>query len=126
MLGQQCCGSAPRARAAAVVERVHYTFKPEQLAAGMATLPPCAQEARPPQRPDDRRHHGGARPRLPGDRGLRSSQTSGDSFPIIRAGTDRLGGEVDTDALEACIAPSLGTRGRPGAAGPVNQIDVDQ
>jgi 5'-nucleotidase len=46
----------------------------------------------------------------------------GDSFPILRSGTDRLGGAVDTDALEAYIAPSL-----TGAAiGPpaLDRIDV--
>ena len=31
----------------------------------------------------------------------------GDGFPVLREGTDRLGGEVDTDALETYIAPSL-------------------
>jgi 5'-nucleotidase len=31
----------------------------------------------------------------------------GDSFPVLREGTERLGGEVDTDALEDYIAPSL-------------------
>jgi 5'-nucleotidase len=31
----------------------------------------------------------------------------GDSFPVLRQGTDRLGGAVDTDALEAYLQPSL-------------------
>jgi 5'-nucleotidase len=31
----------------------------------------------------------------------------GDKFTVLREGTDRLGGEVDTDALEKYIAPSL-------------------
>ena len=31
----------------------------------------------------------------------------GDRFAVLREGTDRLGGEVDTDALEKYIAPSL-------------------
>ena len=31
----------------------------------------------------------------------------GDVFPVLRTGTDRLGGAVDTDALEAYLAPSL-------------------
>ena len=36
----------------------------------------------------------------------------GDAFTVLREGTDRLGGEVDTDALTAYLAPSL----EPGAA----------
>ena len=31
----------------------------------------------------------------------------GDLFTVLRSGTDRLGGAVDTDALEAYLAPSL-------------------
>jgi 5'-nucleotidase len=46
----------------------------------------------------------------------------GDSFPVLRAGTDRLGGEVDTDALEKYIAPSL--TGGPIAPPALNRIDV--
>jgi 5'-nucleotidase len=46
----------------------------------------------------------------------------GDSFPILREGTDRLGGAVDTDALEAYIAPSL--TGAPIAPPALNRIDV--
>jgi 5'-nucleotidase len=46
----------------------------------------------------------------------------GDKFTVLRDGTDRLGGAVDTDALEAYVAPSL-----TGAAiGPpaLDRIDV--
>jgi 5'-nucleotidase len=46
----------------------------------------------------------------------------GDSFPILRSGTDRLGGAVDTDALEAYIAPSL--TGAAIAPPALNRIDV--
>jgi 5'-nucleotidase len=46
----------------------------------------------------------------------------GDSFPILRSGTDRLGGSVDTDALEAYIAPSL--TGTPIAPPALDRIDV--
>ncbi len=46
----------------------------------------------------------------------------GDSFPILREGTDRLGGDVDTDALEAYLAPSL--TGTPIAPPPLNRVDV--
>jgi 5'-nucleotidase len=46
----------------------------------------------------------------------------GDGFPVLRQGTDRLGGAVDTDALEAYIAPSL--EGAPVASPALNRIDV--
>jgi 5'-nucleotidase len=46
----------------------------------------------------------------------------GDSFPVLRQGTDRLGGAVDTDALEAYIAPSL--EGTPIAPPALDRIDV--
>jgi 5'-nucleotidase len=46
----------------------------------------------------------------------------GDRFPVLREGTDRLGGAVDTDALEAYIAPSLG--GAPIAPPALDRIDV--
>ena len=46
----------------------------------------------------------------------------GDSFPILRSGTDRLGGSVDTDALEAYIAPSL--TGAAITPPPLTRIDV--
>ena len=41
----------------------------------------------------------------------------GDSFPILTQGTNRLGGEVDTDALERYIATNS-----PVAPGPQNRI----
>lgn len=43
----------------------------------------------------------------------------GDSFPILRQGTDRLGGEVDTDAFEKYFAANS-----PVAPGPQNRITV--
>ncbi|MGH2823034.1 MAG: bifunctional metallophosphatase/5'-nucleotidase [Thermoleophilaceae bacterium] len=46
----------------------------------------------------------------------------GDRFPVLRAGTDRLGGAVDTDALEAYLAPSL--TGTPIAPPALDRIDV--
>ena len=46
----------------------------------------------------------------------------GDLFSVLREGTDRLGGAVDTDALEAYLAPSLA--GTPIAAPALNRIDV--
>jgi 5'-nucleotidase len=46
----------------------------------------------------------------------------GDNFPVLRAGTDRLGGEVDTDALEDYIAPSL--TGAPVSPPALDRIDV--
>jgi 5'-nucleotidase len=46
----------------------------------------------------------------------------GDRFTVLREGTDRLGGEVDTDALEAYIAPSL--TGAPVAPPALDRIDV--
>jgi 2',3'-cyclic-nucleotide 2'-phosphodiesterase (5'-nucleotidase family) len=46
----------------------------------------------------------------------------GDKFTVLREGTDRLGGEVDTDALEAYIAPSL--TGAPVAPPALDRFDV--
>ena len=46
----------------------------------------------------------------------------GDKFTALRDGTDRLGGAVDTDALEAYLAPSL--TGTPIAPPALNRIDV--
>jgi 5'-nucleotidase len=46
----------------------------------------------------------------------------GDNFAVLRAGTDRLGGEVDTDALEDYIAPSL--TGAPIGPPALDRIDV--
>ena len=46
----------------------------------------------------------------------------GDRFPIFRAGSDRLGGEVDTDALEKYIEPSL--EGAPIGPPALTRIDV--
>jgi 5'-nucleotidase len=46
----------------------------------------------------------------------------GDSFPVLRSGTDRLGGAVDTDALEDYIEPSL--EGAPIAPPALDRIDV--
>jgi 5'-nucleotidase len=46
----------------------------------------------------------------------------GDGFAVLRQGTDRLGGAVDTDALEAYIAPSL--EGTPIAPPALDRIDV--
>ncbi len=43
----------------------------------------------------------------------------GDSFPILTQGTDRLGGEVDTDALERYIATNS-----PVPPGPQNRITL--
>jgi 5'-nucleotidase len=46
----------------------------------------------------------------------------GDNFPVLRQGTDRLGGEVDTDALEDYLAPSL--NGTPIGPPALDRIDV--
>ena len=46
----------------------------------------------------------------------------GDRFPVLAQGTDRLGGAVDTDALEDYIAPSL--TGAPIAPPALDRIDV--
>jgi 5'-nucleotidase len=46
----------------------------------------------------------------------------GDRFSVLRQGTDRAGGPVDTDALEAYIEPSL--TGTPIAPPPLDRIDV--
>jgi 5'-nucleotidase len=46
----------------------------------------------------------------------------GDKFTVLRDGTDRLGGAVDTDALEAYLAPSL--TGTPIAPPALDRIDL--
>jgi 5'-nucleotidase len=46
----------------------------------------------------------------------------GDRFTVLADGTDRLGGAVDTDALEAYIAPSL--TGAPVAPPALDRVDV--
>jgi 5'-nucleotidase len=46
----------------------------------------------------------------------------GDKFTVLRDGTDRLGGAVDTDALEAYLTPSL--TGAPIAPPALDRIDV--
>jgi 5'-nucleotidase len=46
----------------------------------------------------------------------------GDKFTVLRDGTDRLGGDVDTDALEDYLAPSL--TGTPIAPPALDRIDV--
>ena len=46
----------------------------------------------------------------------------GDRFAVLRDGTERLGGAVDTDALEAYVAPSLA--GTPIAPPALDRIDV--
>ena len=43
----------------------------------------------------------------------------GDSFPILTQGTNRLGGAVDTDALEAYL-----TANAPVSPGPQNRITM--
>ncbi len=43
----------------------------------------------------------------------------GDSFPVLKLGTSRLGGAVDTDALEAYVVANS-----PVAPGPQNRITV--
>ena len=46
----------------------------------------------------------------------------GDKFTVLRDGTERLGGEVDTDALEAYLSPSL--TGAPIGPPALDRIDV--
>jgi 5'-nucleotidase len=46
----------------------------------------------------------------------------GDRFPVLREGTDRLGGAVDLDALEAYLTPSLS--GTPISPPALDRIDV--
>jgi 5'-nucleotidase len=46
----------------------------------------------------------------------------GDRFTVLRDGTNRLGGAVDTDALEAYLAPSVS--GAPIAPPALDRIDV--
>ena len=48
----------------------------------------------------------------------------GDAFSVFRAGTDRLGGVVDTDALQAYLEPTLAPGAAPIAAPALDRIDV--
>jgi hypothetical protein len=73
----------------------------------------------PGQRTDDRRDAGRPRCQITVNSFLADG---GDKFTALRGGTDRLGGAVDTDALEAYLAPSL--TGTPIAPPALNRIDV--
>src|SRR3954471_7150054 len=76
---------------------------------------------KPGQRAGDRRDAGRPRRQLPGH-GQLVPRRRGDKFTALRDGTDRLGGAVDTDALEAYLAPSL--TGAPIDPPALNRIDV--
>ena len=118
MLKQQWCGG-PSGRVLLPSSSVHYTWD-QSVAASIATLP-CTGAPNPVS---DLTIGGVAVDPAAGYRVTVNSflADGGDSFPILRAGTDRLGGEVDTDALEKYIAPSL--TGTPIAPPALNRIDV--
>jgi 5'-nucleotidase len=118
MLGSQWCGAAtPRVLLPSA--SVSYTFDLSDAAA--ITGAPCAGAANPVSSLTI-----GGTPVDPAT-SYRITVNSfladgGDSFPVLRQGTDRLGGEVDTDALEAYLAPSL--TGTPVSPPALDRIDV--
>ena len=109
MLKQQWCG-LPSRRVLQPSNSVRYSYIPSK-AVVTTTAPgtPCASA------PDDVISsftiNGESVPR-DASRSYRITVNSfladgGDGFSVLREGTDRIGGVVDTDALEAYIAPSL-------------------
>lgn len=118
MLKQQWCGG-PTGRVLLPSATVHYTWD-ESVAAAIQSQP-CASAANP------------ATGLTIGGVAVDPASTyrvtvnsfladGGDSFPILRSGTDRLGGDVDTDALQDYIAPSL--TGAAIAPPPLTRIDT--
>jgi 5'-nucleotidase len=117
MLKQQWCGG-PAGRVLLPSSSVHYTWD-QSVAASIATLPCGAAN------PATGLTIGGVAVDLASSYRVTVNSflaDGGDSFPVLRAGTDRLGGDVDTDALEKYIAPSLS--GAPIAPPALNRIDV--
>jgi 5'-nucleotidase len=118
MLKQQWCGQDfPRVLLPSA--GVHYTF--DQSVADSLVRQPCEGAPNPVS---DLSIGGVAVDPAAGYRITVNSflADGGDRFPVLRAGTDRLGGEVDTDALEKYIAPSL--TGTPIAPPALDRIDV--
>jgi 5'-nucleotidase len=118
MLKSQWCGQAfPRVLLPSA--GVHYTFDQSDATASLET--PCAGAVNPVSNvtisgtPLDP----AASYRVTVNSFLADG---GDIFPVLRQGTDRLGGAVDTDALEAYIAPSL--TGAPISPPALNRIDA--
>jgi 5'-nucleotidase len=117
MLKQQWCGGGVRVLLPSA--SVGYTF--DQSVASDITGDPCAGAPNPVS---NLTIGGTAVDPAAGYRITVNSflADGGDSFPVLREGTDRLGGEVDTDALEDYIAPSLtGAAVSPPA---LDRIDV--
>jgi 5'-nucleotidase len=117
MLKQQWCGGPPP-RVLLPSASVHYTW--DQSVAASITTQPCTAS-----NPATGLTIGG----VAVDRAASYRVTvnsfladGGDTFPVLREGTDRLGGEVDTDALEDYIAPALS--GTPIAPPALDRIDV--
>jgi 5'-nucleotidase len=109
MLKQQWCG-APSRRVLQPSHTVRYTYDPAKAIVGPPPSgTPCASA------PDDviTSFTINGQP-VPNDasQSYRITVNSfladgGDTFPVLPQGTDRVGGEVDTKALEDYIAPSL-------------------
>jgi 5'-nucleotidase len=109
MLKHQWCG-LPSRRVLQPSDSVRYTYDPAKAIVGPAPAgTPCAGA------PDDVVStftiDGQPVPR-DASRSYRITVNSfladgGDGFPVLREGTDRLGGEVDTKALQDYIRPSL-------------------
>ena len=108
MLKQQWCG-LPSRRVLQPSHTVRYTYDPAKAVVGSPAATPCASA--PNDVISNFTINGEA---VPNDasRSYRITVNSfladgGDGFSVLREGTDRVGGVVDTDALEAYIAPSL-------------------
>lgn len=104
MLAQQWCGQPQGARVLQPSNTVRYTYS--AAAATAAIGRPCPPAVNPVQA-----FTIGDQP-VDASRSYRVTVNSfladgGDGFSVVREGTDRLGGPVDTDALEQYVAPSL-------------------
>jgi 5'-nucleotidase len=120
MLKQQWCGQA-FARVLLPSAGVEYTF--DQSVAASLIGQPCAGAPNPVSGLTI----GGAAVPNDASQSYRITVNSfladgGDLFSVLREGTDRLGGAVDTDALETYLAPSL--TGTPIAPPALDRIDV--
>jgi 5'-nucleotidase len=118
LLKEQWCGQA-EARILLPSASVHYAWSASAAAAILGK--PCEGAANPVT---DLRIGGTAVDPAASYRITVNSflADGGDAFTVLRAGTDRAGGPVDLEALEAYLAPSL--TGAPIAVPALNRIDV--
>jgi 5'-nucleotidase len=122
MLKLQWCGQGTAPKVLLPSASVHYTFS-QSVASGLASVAATGCAGAP--NPVSGLTIGGT----PVDPAASYRITvnsfladGGDGFPVLRQGTDRLGGEVDTDALEDYLAPSL--EGAPIGPPALDRIDV--